>query len=396
MICEEKSGMDKIRVGVIGVGNMGSKYAQMLADGEIEGMELAAVTRVRTEYRERLQDALDGGLPLYASADDLFAAVEQGALFLDAVVIATPHYAHEEQAVRAFENHLHVLCDKPAGVYSRQARQIAEARERAGGDLVYAMVFNQRTNPLYRRMKELVESGRYGRIKRVNWVVTDWYRPDFYYQSSPWRATWDKDGGGTMLNQCPHNLDLMQWICGVPARVQAFCHEGRYHPIQVEDDVTAYLEWKDGATGVFIASTGEAAGVNRLEISLEEALLVCEGGELRVCEVSGDLGMSEEEYRRTAKDSFRKINGVWHSEDCGREDAPYRKVLQSFADTVMKKGDPVAWGEEGRYSLYLSNAIYLSSWQRRMIELPEPGTENELQFEREFEEGLQRKIKQYS
>lgn len=388
--------MGKIRVGVIGVGNMGSKYAQLIADGSVEGMELAALTRVRGEYRERLQAAFNGGVPLYDSADALFEEVEQGQFSLDAVVVATPHYAHEEQVVRAFENHLHVLCDKPAGVYSRQARQISAALERAGGELVYSMVFNQRTNPLYRRMKELVESGRYGRMKRVNWVVTDWYRPDFYYSSSAWRATWDKDGGGTLLNQCPHNLDLLQWICGVPARVQGFCHEGRYHPIQVEDDVTAYLEWDNGVTGVFIASTGEAAGVNRLEISLEEALLVCEGGELRVCEISKELGMPEAEYRRTAKESFRKINGAWHREDCGREDAPYLKVLQSFADAIQKKEEPVAWGEEGIYSLYLSNAIYLSSWQHRMIELPKPGSSEELQFEKAFEEGLRERIKQYS
>ncbi|MCM1045223.1 MAG: Gfo/Idh/MocA family oxidoreductase [Candidatus Gastranaerophilales bacterium] len=388
--------MDKIRVGVIGVGNMGSKYAQLIADGSVEGMELAALTRVRGEYRERLKAALDGGLPLYDSADALFEAVESGQLSLDAVVVATPHYAHEEQVVRAFENLLHVLCDKPAGVYSRQARQISEALKQADGDLVYAMVFNQRTNPLYGRMKEIVESGRYGRMKRVNWVVTDWYRPDFYYASSAWRATWDQDGGGTLLNQCPHNLDLLQWICGVPARVQGFCHEGKYHPIQVEDDVTAYLEWDNGATGVFIASTGEAAGVNRLEISLEEALLVCEGGELRVCEISKELGMPEAEYRRTATESFRKINGAWHREDCGREDAPYLKVLQGFADAIRKKGEPVAWGEEGRYSLYLSNAIYLSSWQRRMIELPKPESAEELQFEKAFEEGLRERIKHYS
>ncbi|MCH5344600.1 MAG: Gfo/Idh/MocA family oxidoreductase [Acetatifactor sp.] len=388
--------MSKAQVGVIGVGNMGSKYAQLISDGEIEGLELAAVTRVRPEYREKIQAALDGGLRVYESADALFTAVEQGELSLDAVVIATPHYAHEEQAVRAFKNGLHVLCDKPAGVYSRQARQIGEALAKSDKKLVYSMVFNQRTNPVYRRMKELVESGRYGRIKRVNWVVTDWYRPDFYYTSSSWRATWDKDGGGILLNQCPHNLDLLQWICGVPSRVQAFCHEGKYHPIQVEDDMTAYLEWEDGATGVFMSSTGEAAGVNRFEISLEDALLVCEGGALRVCEVADALGMKEEEYRRTSTEPFPKVKGTWHTEECGREDAPYRVILQGYADAIAGKGEPVAWGEEGRYSLYLSNAIYLSSWQKKMVELPTPDTEEELRFEKAFEEGLQKKIEQYS
>ncbi len=388
--------MENVRVGVIGVGNMGSKYAQLIANGRIAGLRLEAVTRVRPEYREKLQGALDAGLRVYESADALFAAVESGELELDAVVVATPHYAHEEQAVRAFQNDLHVLCDKPAGVYSRQARRIEEALAGREKKLVYSMVFNQRTNPVYRRMKEIVESGKYGSIKRVSWVVTDWYRPDVYYTSSSWRATWDKDGGGTLLNQCPHNLDLLQWICGVPARVQGFCREGKYHPIPVEDEVTAYLEWADGATGIFIASTGEAAGVNRFEISLEDALLVCEGGELRVCEVAGALGMREEAFRRTSADPFPKIRGEWHTEECGREEEPYRVILQSFSDAILHRGDPVAWGEEGRYSLYLSNAIYLSSWNRETVELPVPGSEEELRFEEAFEQGLKRKIRQYS
>lgn len=386
----------QIKTAVIGVGNMGSKYAALIANGEIPGMELAAITRVRQEYREGLQAALDKGLSIYPSAQELFEAVEDNRLQLDAVVIATPHYAHEEQAVRAFQNGLHVLCDKPAGVYSRQARAIEEALAQAPGSPVYTMVFNQRTNPVYRRMKEIVESGTYGRIKRVNWVVTDWYRPDFYYTSSSWHATWDKDGGGTLLNQCPHNLDLLQWICGMPSRVQGFCHEGKYHPIAVEDEVTAYLEWADGATGVFIASTGEAPGVNRLEISLEDALLVCENGELKVGELPGEIGMKETEYRKTAVDCFRKLKGQWHTENCGKEEAPYRTVLNSFAQAIRGEGEPVARGEEGRGSLYLSNAIYLSSWQKRMVEIPVPGTDYEKEFERQFEEGLQEKIREYA
>lgn len=384
-----------IRVGVIGVGNMGSKYAGMLAAGEIPGMELAAVTRVRQEYREGLKDALDGGLPVYSSADALYDALEKGELELDAVVIATPHYAHEEQAVRAFKNGLHVLCDKPAGVYSRQARNMEEARAEAPGNPIYAMVFNQRTNPIYRRMKEIVESGKYGRMKRINWVVTDWYRPDFYYTSSSWHAAWDRDGGGTLLNQCPHNLDLLQWICGMPSRVQGFCHEGKYHPIPVEDEVTAYMEWDNGATGVFIASTGEAPGINRLEISLEDALLVCENGELKIGELAGQLGSKESEYRKTSTDCFRKLTGEWHTEICGKEEAPYRQVLSGFEKAVRGMGEPVAGGGEGRRSLYLSNAIYLSSWQKRMVEIPVSGTEYEKEFEKQFEAGLKAKIQQY-
>lgn len=380
--------MEKLKIGIIGVGNMGGKYAAMLAEGSVPELELAALTRVREDRRREIQELLVKSgrkkeeVRIYPSAEALFQAVESGELLLDAVLIATPHYAHQEQTVAALRLGLHVLCDKPAGVYSRQGREMKEEAQASG--LVYAMVFNQRTNPVYRKMKELVESGSYGRIKRVNWIVTDWYRPNAYYQSGSWRATWKMDGGGTLLNQCPHNLDLLQWICGMPVRVQAFCHEGKYHPIEVEDEVTAYLEFAEGATGVFIASTGEAPGINRLEISLEDGLLVCDKGKLTVCE----LGFHEREYRKSATDCFRKLEGQWKDIECGREDSPYITVLQNFADAILRRTPLLAKGEEGNRSLLLSNAIYLSSWQKKMIELPQEGSEREREFERIFEKEL--------
>lgn len=373
--------MGKIKIGIIGMGNMGCKYAALLTAGKIPDLELTAVTRVRPDRLSEFSH-----LPIYPSADALFSALEEGSLSLDAVLIATPHYAHQEQMQRAMRLGLHVICDKPAGVYSRQGREMRiEAAKHS--DKVYAMVFNQRTNPLYRRMKEIVDSKRYGSLKRVNWVVTDWYRPNAYYSLSSWRATWEKDGGGTLLNQCPHNLDLLQWICGMPVSVQGFCHEGKYHPIEVEDEVTAYLEFKGGATGVFIASTGEAPGINRLEISLEDALLICEKGELKVCE----LGFHESEYRQTATDLFRKLEGKWQTLAKEGENTQYVDVLRNFAEAIMKDKPLIAAGREGCKSLLLSNAIYLSSWQRRMVTIPEEDSGEELQFEQSFEAELQKR-----
>ncbi len=374
--------MDKMKVAVIGMGNMGSQYAEMIAGGKVEGLRLAAVTRMRNEVRERLNQVLPPELPVYPSAEDLYEAVRQKELELDAVMIATPHYAHRDQAVMALKLGLHVLCDKPAGVYSRQAREINEAASEE--KLVYSMIFHQRTNAVYRKMKELVESGRYGAVKRVNWVVTDWYRPDFYYKSGSWRATWKGDGGGTLLNQCPHNLDLLQWICGMPKRVQAFCHNGKYHEIEVEDEVTAYLEFDGGATGVFFASTGEAPGINRLEISLEDALLVCDKGALKVCE----LGFHEPDYRRTATECFKKLNGEWHTIDCGGENPQQLGILQNFSDAVLKGESLIVDGKEGILSLFLSNAIYLSSWEKRMVTIPVEGSREEREFEEAFERRL--------
>ena len=379
-----------MKTAVIGVGNMGSRYAALIQDGKIDGLELTALTRVRGAYRELLLPSIEAGIPVFESADALFEAVERGELQLDAVIIATPHFAHEELTVRAFRNGLHVLCDKPSGVYSRQARVMEETAQETGR--VFGMVFNQRALPIHQQLCELVQSGKYGALKRVNWVVTDWYRPNQYYTSSSWHATWDKDGGGVLLNQCPHNLDLLQWICGMPARVQGFCKEGHFHDIEVEDDVTAYMEWENGATGTFITSTGDAPGINRLEISLEEAMIVCEGGKLRIGELQQEMGCKEAEYRANSTDYFRKIKGTWTELTPPKEEDPYRNVLQGFADECLGNGHNIAPGTEGRKSLLIGNAIYLSSWEHCMVELPKAGTEEEQAFERQFEEHLRQKI----
>ena len=379
-----------MRTAVIGVGNMGSKYACLIQNGQIKGLKLCALTRVRGVYRDMLGKSLEAGVPVFESADALFEAVEKGALSLDCVIITTPHYSHESIAVRAFGLGLHVLSDKPAGVYSRQARFMEEAAEKSGRN--FAMVFNQRTLPVYRQIRDIVKSGKYGALKRVSWVVTDWYRPEKYYRSSAWHSTWEGEGGGVLLNQCPHNLDLLQWILGMPVRLQGFCREGRYHDIEVEDDVTLYMEWENGASGTFISSTGEAPGINRLEISLEEAMIVCDRGVLKIGELYPELGMKEEEYRKTSDDYFRKIRGTWKEAALSEEaDNPYRIVLQSFADACLGRGSNVANGTEGRKSLLLSNAAYLSSWEGRMAEIPVPGSSAEKEFERSFESWLEKK-----
>lgn len=374
-----------MRTAVIGMGNMGSQYAAMIAEGKINGMELAAVTRIRPERMEMLRGVLPEDLPVYPSAEQLYTAVDREELALDAVLIVTPHDSHAALAKEAFRRGIHVLCDKPAGIYSRQAREMEEAYAEARKkklDLQFGFIFHQRTFPVYQRLKMLVQSGKYGQLKRVNWVITDWYRPNAYYTKAAWRGTWKLDGGGVLLNQCPHNLDLLQWIAGMPSKVQGFCHEGKYHPIEVEDEVTAYLEWENGATGTFITSTGEAAGVNRLEISLDNALLVCENGKLRI----GELDKPEVEYRAETENVFIQPKMIWSEESFPENDTPYEIVLQNFAE-----GQRIAEGGEARKSLLLSNAVYLSSWECDRINIPKPGSEAERKFEQRFEERLREK-----
>lgn len=376
------------RVAIIGMGNMGSKYAVMIAQNKVPGMQLVAATRIRTERYEEIKDILPADMKLYQSGELLFDGYDAGEIDIDTVLIVTPHYSHEALVIRAFERGLNVLCDKPAGVYSRQARNMMDAYFKAktkNPRLLYGYIFHQRTFPVYRKMREIVQSGKYGNIRRVNWIVTDWYRSNAYYQSGSWRATWAMDGGGTLLNQCPHNIDLLQWICGMPISVQGFCHEGKYHPIEVEDDVTAYFEWENGATGVFIASTGEAAGINRFEISLDNALLACEKGNLRILE----LDKPESEYRKGQGDLFAKPVCNWREIAVEEAVEPYVVLLKAF-----NEGNLVAEGAEAIKSLYITNAIYLSSWENRRVKLPEPGSVDELEFEKRFESWLARKSNQ--
>lgn len=375
-----------VKVGIIGMGSMGSKYARMIYNGYVPGMEIGAITRIKPERMEMLPELVENKVPVYGSAEELLDAVKNETLQLDAVLVVTPHKVHEEQVKRALAMGLHVLCDKPSGVSAAQARRMNEAASEHPAP-VFGMMFNQRMNPKFRKMKEIVESKIYGNLKRVNWVITDWYRPEAYYDSVEWRGTWKGEGGGVLINQCPHNLDLLQWICGMPVRVQAFCNEGKYHDIEVEDEVNAYLEFADGATGTFYSTTGEASGINRLEISLEDALLVYEGDTLKVCE----LGFKEAEYRRTATDHFAKMRGIWKEITCDEPDTMHVGILNNFVDAIENGAGLIAPGQEGIKSLTLSNAMYLSSWTKRMIELPTDDTAV-FWFETEFEMELRKKM----
>ena len=233
-------------------------------------------------------------------------------------------------------------------------------------DVVFGMMFNQRTDHIYRKMYELVHSGAYGQIKRVNWLITDWYRSQAYYDSGDWRATWDGEGGGVLLNQCPHNLDLLQWICGMPKSVRAFCHEGKWHNIEVEDDVTAYLEYENGATGVFVTSTGDAPGTNRFEVSLERAKIVCEHGKISMYEMK----QNERDFCFAAQNGFAKPEGEWVEVETDGENPQHVGVLRAFAGAILRGERLVANGVEGIRGLTLSNAMHLSSWLDKTIEIP--------------------------
>lgn len=351
--------MDQVRLGIIGIGNMGSDHAKSLAAGKVPDILLTAVADRREARRRWARENLPGDILIFEEGTDLIADDA-----CDAVLIAVPHYQHPGIAIAAFARGRHVLCEKPAGVYTKQVREMNEAAGNSG--LVFAMMFNQRTNCIYRKMHELVTGGELGAIKRVNWIVTDWYRTQSYYDSGSWRATWDGEGGGVLLNQCPHNLDMIQWICGMPNRVQAFCHNGKWHDIEVEDDVTAYLEYPGGATGVFITTTADAPGTNRFEITLEMGKLVCENGKLMLHK----LAENERTFCRTAKGGFdTPACTVTEVQTDGRNEQ-HVGIMKAFAGNILRGTPLTAKGEEGIFGLTLSNAMHLSGWLGRPVEIP--------------------------
>jgi len=350
--------MDIVRVGIIGIGGMGGGHAKNIVAGKVEGMKLVAVADINPARLDWAKE-LDPEIEVF---DDALKLMDSG--LVDAVIVATPHYYHPVYVTEALKRDIHVMSEKPAGVYTKAVRELNELASRSKA--TYAIMFNQRTNCVYRKMKEIVDSGSMGRIRRTNWLITNWYRPQSYYDSGAWRATWAGEGGGVLLNQCPHNLDLWQWICGMPVKVRAFMTEGKWHDIEVEDDVTAYVEYANGATGVFITTTGDCPGTNRFEIALDGGKLVVEDNELYMYK----LDQFEPEFSATWKGGFGSPKCEKIKVETDGFNPQHVEVLRAFAAHIMRGEPLVAPGIEGIRGLTLSNAMHLSAWLDKTIELP--------------------------
>ena len=352
--------MKKVRLGIIGAGNMGSGHIGNYLKGLLPEIEIVAVADRRPDRRDWARENLGDKVAIFNEGSDLIASG-----LVDAILIAVPHYQHPVLAVDGFKHNLHVMCEKPAGVYTKQVREMnAEADKHP--ELVFGMMFNQRTNCVYRKIKEMIDGGELGKLKRVNWIITDWYRTQAYYNSGGWRATWDGEGGGVLLNQNPHNLDLWQWMCGIPKRVKSQVYYGKHRNIEVEDDVTTYVEYENGATGVFITSTGDAHGTNRFEIQLDKAKIVAEGDRLTVLEYD----MTEQEFSKTNTKPFGMVGAHEVDPQLDGENPQNKGVINAWGGAILRGEPLIAGGEEGINGLTLSNAMHLSSWLGKEITLP--------------------------
>jgi len=354
MIKDDLFAGKNIRVGVIGVGAMGAIYARLLQEGKIPGAQLAAVGATR-------QASLEPWKSL-ATFTDPGALIHSGAA--DAVVIATPHYSHAPLSIAALKAGLHVLVEKPLTVKKSEAEQIVAAHRQT--DCVFAIMFNQRTDPLYCRLREWTRAGLLGAVRRIQWTITDWFRPEIYYQSGNWRGTWAGEGGGVLMNQAPHQLDLWQWLFGMPARVRAVGQTGRYHAIEVEDDVTAIFEYADGTVGVFVTTTGETPGVNRLEIAAENGLVISENRTLRFLKNQTPAS----EFSRISTQKFGKPAVEEKVETFPDTGSQHAGILGNFVEAIREGKPLIAPGEEGLHSLELANAMTVSLLQDKPVDLP--------------------------
>ena len=351
--------MEQVRLGIIGIGGMGSNHARCIAEGKVPKLVLTAVADVRKERLDWAKENLPKDVACFSDGEELITSGT-----CDAVLIATPHYFHPKYSIFALEHGLHVLSEKPAGVYTKQVRELNEVA--AKSDKTFAIMFNQRTNCVYRKLHDMIESGELGAMKRVNWIITDWYRTQSYYDAADWKATWDGEGGGVLLNQCPHQLDLLQWLCGLPVKVRAFCHEAKWHNIEVEDDVTAYMEFENGATGVFVTTTGDAPGTNRLELTFEFGKIICEHDKLTFYR----LAQNERIHCMTEKEGFKKPDMEVIEVETDGQNEQHIGVMKAFTNHILTGAPLIASGEEGIRALTLSNAMHLSSWLGETVTIP--------------------------
>lgn len=352
--------MDAVRIGVVGLGNMGSGHVKYLANNEVPNGVLTAVTDVVPERLEWARKTLGEGVHTFSDVTEMFASGT-----IDAVIIAVPHYDHPAIAIQAFEHGLHVLTEKPAGVYTKQVREMNEAAQKSGK--VFGIMFNQRTNPLYQKVRELVQAGELGEFKRLVWIITDWYRSQSYYNSGGWRATWAGEGGGVLLNQAPHQLDLWPWILGtMPTRVRAFCAFGKYHDIEVEDDVTAYAEYENGGTALFVTTTGETPGTNRLEVSGDRGKIVVEDGKLSFWR----LRVPERQFNQEYQGGFGEPE-CWNVEVPVRgNNAGHKGITINWVSAICNGTPLLAPGIDGIHGVELANAMLLSTWTDGWVNLP--------------------------
>ena len=347
--------MDNVRLGIVGLGNMGKAHLGNIRAGKVPGLRVTALCESVGELPP-LQEG-EGG---YKDVNEMIHSGK-----IDAILICTPHFSHTTIGIEALKAGLNVLVEKPISVHKADCERLIAAH--TDKTKIFAAMFNMRTNATFKKVKDLIDSGEIGAVRRVHWEVTNWFRTNYYYATGGWRGTWKGEGGGVLMNQCPHNLDLFQWMFGMPQRVRGFCQFGRFHEIEVEDDVTAILQYDNGTTATFVTSTGEAPGCNRLDITGEQGRVT----------VTDNTKIHFQRNRQPMSKFCMEAEAAFAMPESWHIDIPIEptggqhvEILQSFTNAILKGEKLLSPAEEGIRSVELANAILLSTWQDKTIELP--------------------------
>lgn len=349
--------MKPVRIGIIGMGNIGAHHAEYLLAGKVKRCELKAVS---DSSPEKLGHYQQRGPKVFKNADEMIRSGE-----VDAVMICTPHFQHTTLGIAVLEAGLHVMVEKPISAHKADAERLIAVRQKHPKQ-VFGAMFQMRTESRYLKIKKILSEGQLGEVIRFSWIVTEWFRTEAYYASGGWRATWKGEGGGVLINQCLHQLDMLQWLLGMPARIRSFVQIGRFHNIEVEDDVTAFMEFPNRATGTFISSTGEAPGTNRLEINGSMGKLLLEQD--RLLFTRNEVSMFD--VCKSAKLGFQKPD-VWKIEiPIPPDPAMHATLTQNFVDSILDGTPLIAPGEEGIHSIELANAILYSGLTGQTLEMP--------------------------
>lgn len=352
--------MEKVRMAIIGVGAMGKKYAMYIFQNQIRNMELTALVCRNEAARDWAEAQFGDTVKIFESSQELYNHTE----YYDGVLIVTPHKEHPRLAKEAFSKGIHVFVDKPAGVYTKEVRELNEIANKVGK--AYAIMFHKRSLPIYKYIKELIEVGGLGKINRVTWTTTNLFRSVKYHQSSPWRSSWKGEGGGLLMNQAQHPLDLWQWFFGMPKTMLGLIDFGKYNDFAVDDNGTLIMEYEDGMRGIFISSTGEGVGEERIEIVGNGGRLVLENEIIKYWKYE----ISMEEIAELGEETGVKVPYVYEERKFDYSGNPYIEMLGNFSDHILYKHPLIAKGDDGIHALELANAAYLSAWEDEKISFP--------------------------
>ena len=369
--------MEKVRIGIVGMGNMGKYHADYLIKGKVAHAELSAVCSTSPEKLSAYKDPV----AVFGNGEEM---IRSGSI--DAVLVATPHYQHTSLGICAIENGIHLMVEKPISAHKADAERLIEVSAQHP-NVVFGGMFQLRTEPRYLKLKKLIADGDLGDIVRINWIITDWFRTEAYYASGGWRATWKGEGGGVLLNQCLHQLDALQWLVGMPSKVRSFAQCGRFHDIEVEDNVTAYLEYPNGATGVFVSSTGEAPGSNRFEIAGTRGRVILENDQIKFTRNESCML----EHSKNSPIGFSKPE-VWEVDiPFGNAELSHAILMRNFVEAIRNKTPLIAPGVEGIHSVELANVLLYSSLVDQTINLPMDGAAFEAKLQQLIDESTHEK-----